>query len=324
MDAPTGSSTTGAAAAREGVLVDQPAPTITLGLDGCPAALEAARYALQLAGQRHARLLAVTAYQAPPTVPGGEQSRLAASARQAGRSAQRRTLAGLPVPPEVRVEGVVQAGSPISVLRKLSAESSVVVVGSGVGGLGHAAGSPVADGIAEQAVCPVVVVPPGSGRTNGRGPVLVALDGDSAGTAAVRFAFEEAAARGVTVWVLHGLTPGPHPPHELAAERAALAIILSVEQQDHPDVVLRVRMVPGDPVAEVLRLSAGVGLVVVGQPHRPGRPSWRHSLARAVLGRTRCPLVVAPAEGAARALRRRETTTSRGPSALSWRAPDAR
>jgi nucleotide-binding universal stress UspA family protein len=282
-------------------------PIITVGLDGSPAALDAARYAVRLARQRQARVLAVTAYQAPPS----EQTGRTAIARQAARSEQRRVLAGVPVPPEVRLQGVVQTGSPIAVLRGLSAQSSVVVVGSRVRGLGHPSASPVADGVAEQAVCPVVVVPPGCGRVNGQGPVLVALDGDSAGTAAVRFAFEEAASRGVTLWVLHVLTPRPHPPSELAAERAALALILSLEQQDHPDVPLRVRMVPGDPVAEVLRLSAGVGLVVVGQPHRSGRPSWRHSLARAVLGRTRCPLVVAPAAGTARVLRSKEVRTGR-------------
>jgi nucleotide-binding universal stress UspA family protein len=285
-------------------------PTITVGLDGSPAAMEAARYAAQLARQRHARLLAVTAYQAPPILP-GERPGSGPGGRQAARAVQRRVLSGLLLPTEVSVDAVVQAGSPVRVLRTLSARSSLVVVGTHPAGLrGHAAVSSVADGVAEQAACPVVVVPPGCGRTQGQGPVLVALDGDSAGTAAVRFAFDEAASRGVTLWVLHVLTGRPHLPCELATERAALAMVLSLEQQDHPEVAVRVRVVPGDPVAEVVRLSAGVGLVVVGQPHRPGRASWRHSLARAVLGRTRCPLVVAPATAASRVLRSREAMTS--------------
>jgi nucleotide-binding universal stress UspA family protein len=53
--------------------------------------------------------------------------------------------------------------------------------------------------------------------------------------------------------------------------------------------------VPGEPDEALLRASDGAALVVVGRPHRShGRRSWGHSVARSVLGRTRCPLFVVP------------------------------
>jgi len=95
------------------------------------------------------------------------------------------------------------------------------------------------------------------------------------------------------VWALHTVPGGLDRPR-FDVERANLGEILAGRLQDHPDIAVRVRLVPGDPAEQIVRLSTAAGLVVVGEPHRFGGRSWAHSVARTVLDRTYCPLAIVP------------------------------
>jgi nucleotide-binding universal stress UspA family protein len=204
----------------------------------------------------------------------------------------------------MRVDQLVVQGDPARVLAEVQASASVVVIGRHhTRFLPQFLAPSVASVVAANAVQPVIVVPPG---WNVRGlinsPIVVALDGETAADAVLAFAFAEAVFRKASVWALHTVPAALDGPGS-DAERANLGEILAGDRQDHPDVAVRMRLVPGDPVEQIVRLSTAAGLVVVGEPHRFGGGSWARSVARAVLDRTNCPLAIVPPVGAVRRLR---------------------
>jgi nucleotide-binding universal stress UspA family protein len=127
--------------------------------------------------------------------------------------------------------------------------------------------------------------------------VVVALDGETRAEPALRLAFEEAERRRSAVVGLHAV-PLRADGSSLRLEQAWLAELLAGARQDHPDVPVRTVLVPGDPAERIIEGSIRAELMVVGRPHRGHRlGSWSRSVARAVLDRSFCPLVVAPPVG---------------------------
>jgi len=84
----------------------------------------------------------------------------------------REAVGGMERPPAVSQE--IVHGEPIDVLTRLSAHSSLLVLGShGISGLRHSGLGSVADACARLASCPVVVVPPAAAAA-GQSEELVA------------------------------------------------------------------------------------------------------------------------------------------------------
>ena len=104
------------------------------------------------------------------------------------------------------------------------------------------------------------------------------------------------------MWALHTV-PAGLDGSRFDAERVNLGEILAGERQDHPDIAVRMRVVPGDPAEQIVRLSTTAGLMVVGEPHRFRGGSWARSVARAVLDRTNYPLAIVPTTGPMRSSR---------------------
>ncbi|GID98222.1 universal stress protein [Amorphoplanes digitatis] len=112
-----------------------------------------------------------------------------------------------------------------NVLIRESATADLLVLGHrGRGGFAALLLGSVAIKVAAHAACPVLITrgPPPAG-----GDVVVGVDGSAAGGAAIGFAFQEAALRGVGLRALHakdtfanlaGLDPGTLDPGQLATE----------------------------------------------------------------------------------------------------------
>ena len=114
--------------------------------------------------------------------------------------------------PGVQVMPEVLVGFPIGVLAEESRRAQLLVLGSrGLGGLTGLLLGSVAVGLAAQAACPVVVVR-GEDRETGAGrPVVVGVDGTPNSEAAIAFAYEAAAARGVPLIAVHTWTDTSSP-----------------------------------------------------------------------------------------------------------------
>ncbi|HSU37458.1 MAG TPA: universal stress protein [Propionibacteriaceae bacterium] len=267
---------------------------IAVGVDGSAQSAGTVQYAVDLAAERHGRLLVVTALR----VPYGPADLVAGAldhAQHAAAARIRLAMSQVQVPPWMPVDELVTEGDPARVLAEVDASADVLVIGRH-----HAEflsllfAQPVASAVVVSAVRPVIVVPPGwDRRPFGNSPIVVALDGETAADAVLDFAFAEAEFRKTSVWALHVVSNGLDEAG-FDAERANLAEILAGHLQDHPDIRVRMRLVPDDPTEQIVRLSTTAGLVVVGEPHRiRGGPRAR-SIARTVLDRTRCPLAIVP------------------------------
>jgi nucleotide-binding universal stress UspA family protein len=141
----------------------------------------------------------------------------------------------------------------------------------------------------------VVVVPPGWGRTGAVGrSVVVALDVESPAESTLRCAFEEAERRQADVVAMHAI-PMHGEGSFFTEERASLGAVLAGAKQDHPDVEVRTLLVSGDPSVRIVEESVVAQLMVVGRPHSGRRlGTWSRSVARAVMNRSFCPLLIAP------------------------------
>ena len=164
---------------------------ILVGVDGSRAGLEAVAWAVREAALRHAALRIVHvmpawAYEIPEDAPHAGVARwmrdgAAATLEQGAERARAENHA-------VEVESRLLPGDPRLSLIEAAKEAELLVVGShGLGGFrGMLLGS-VALGVSGHTACPVAVVrtvPAGQG-----GPVVVGVDGSSAGVDAVAFAF---------------------------------------------------------------------------------------------------------------------------------------
>ncbi|WP_432072988.1 universal stress protein [Streptomyces wuyuanensis] len=201
--------------------------------------------------------------------------------------------------PELIME--VYDGSPVAGLTAGSRHAQSVVVGSpDLNRLKEVlgAGSVVVPLIA-RARCPVVVVREPLSARAGRLHLVVGVDADSPCSAAIGFAFAEAAVRGVPLSAVSVSEPPvlPFTDRERARERQRdlLAEAVAGWSGRYPDVAVAEEVRDGDPVGELVAASSTALAVVVGRSHRhlgtgirPGR------VVHGLLHRAGCPVIVVP------------------------------
>jgi nucleotide-binding universal stress UspA family protein len=177
------------------------------------------------------------------------------------------------------------------------------VVGSrGLGGVSGLLLGSVAVALAAHASCPMVVVR-GEDRPDAADlPVGIGVDGSPTSEAALAFAFEAAAVRGVGLVAVHTwadveFRPGMAPLVDWSSiaedEEVVLAERLAGWSTKYPDVPVR-RVVQRDGAATALvELSRDAQLVVVGSRGR-GQLSGLllGSVSHGVLHRSHCPVAV--------------------------------
>ena len=100
-------------------------------------------------------------------------------------------------------------GAPIEALGSEARRAQLLVLGDrGLGGLAGLLLGSVAVGLAAHGACPVVIVRgERGGAGNEESPVVVGIDDSSISEAALAFAFDAAAARGVGLLVVHAWSP---------------------------------------------------------------------------------------------------------------------
>lgn len=259
---------------------------IVVGADGSAESLDAVEWAADEARLRDLPLLVVHVPEASFGVPVSPRETLAdAAGLVAGRSP------GLKIATEVHGEDV-----PGPVLVELSRDAALLVLGSR--GLGTVAGAllgSVGLHTAAHARCPVILVRAGYAverAPESPGGVVVGVDGDAPSEAAIAFAFEEAALRGVRLRAVLAALDG-------GAERL-LAGALAGWGERFPGVDVAADVVRLDAAKALVAASRGADLLVVGNRARRGRVGLALGpVVHAVLHHARCPVAVVPERPAA-------------------------
>ena len=204
--------------------------------------------------------------------------------------------------PDVETTTQVEVGAPIEVLGSEARRARLLVLGDrGLGGMAGLVLGSVAVMLAARGACPVVIVRGDRDRT-GSGPVVVGIDGSPVSEAAVAFAFEAAAARGVELLAVHAwsATPiddalAPFMDWEAVAvdEDALLAQRLTGWGQKYPHVTVQRHVVRDGAAHALVECSAVAQLVVVGSRGRGNATGLMlGSVSHGVLHGAHCPVAV--------------------------------
>ena len=268
---------------------------LVAGLDRSAESLAAARYAAAAAEMRGCDILLVHAFPAPPA-NAPEMDAVWSASRTSAEKLVASVAAQLAVSPRVHVHTLAEPGDPTAVLEDAARQGEMLVLGRDHVSWGkRVIQGRVTSHVARRLTCPVVVVPRGwrAGHVGKRPPVVVALDGETNAESALSLAFREAQLRGTRLVVLHAEPIGTSA-RDVAAAEFDLGVLLATWKQSHPDVTVSTVVVSGDPDVQLVRWSRSAAVLVVGRPHQSGWSSWVRSIARSVMSRTRCPLVIAP------------------------------
>jgi nucleotide-binding universal stress UspA family protein len=289
---------------------------IIVAVDGSDSALDAVRWAAAEAVRRDRRLRVVHAYEwpLPPYGPRFvEPTILRETAVAMGVKRLREAAVAVEeTAPGLRIEAELRRGAPIPVLRDVSGQGCLLVLGSrGLGGFtGLLAGS-VAVALAAHGGCPLVVVRGAEQPADAPFFVVVGVDGSEASEAAVELAFDEAAVRGCELVALHAWNDNrfPYAPDdgwpvgvdpEPLVERATelLGERLAGWQEKYPEVTVK-RVVEHDRAARaLLRVARHARLLVVGSRGRGGLAGLTlGSVSQAMIHHAPCPVLVARPEG---------------------------
>ncbi|MDI3385379.1 universal stress protein [Streptomyces sp. B-S-A8] len=228
----------------------------------------------------------------------------------------RRLLDGRSDLPPVRT--VTLDGALPSAVTALGDEAQLLVVGSrGRGGFASLLLGSVSRACAARAGCPVVVVPHAARAEvvrlpEGVPPVVLGLEPEETGDAAIEFAFAEAARKGARLEVVTTYsvplstltvvgpyvtgTDGDGRPEIEAELYEAQRRRLEASVSGHPDAEVTCVVAPADAAGRLVVASQTAGLLVVGRHRRrlSADSFLVGSAANAVLLHAHCPVAVVP------------------------------
>ncbi len=280
---------------------------IVAAVDGSGTAVDAVRWAAVAAAARNRPLRVISVVQPQPLQFGSAIAMAEAYTESARAFAEGALdiarLAAREAAPGVDESGEIYDGRPTLVLRQLSQQAHMMVLGRrGLGGVrGLLLGSVSAD-VSAHAECPVVVVPE-SPRTTG--PVVVGVDGSPISAAAVTEAFRAASFLGTGLTAVHTYLDYPgvssfdlveHGRQQLLDEaRENLGSQLAGGLEDYPDVPVERIVTMQPPAEQILEAAQDAQLVVLGSRGRGGfRSLLLGSTSRAVLQVAQCAVMVVP------------------------------
>ncbi|GAA2449448.1 universal stress protein [Streptomyces glaucus] len=284
---------------------------ITAGVDGSQESLAGLAWAAREAVRRGLALRVVQAWRYEPQegVDAGDRDTQARWVRDAVTGAAR-TVTGLH--PGLEVSTEAPEGDTVGTLADAAAGSEMLVLGSRGHGpvVGFLLGS-VGQQVIAEAARPVVLVRAGdepAAEAAGREIVVGQHGGPEDSAAALRFAFETAAARGATVRAVRAWTLPPvfaYSPGSLRLldeagglepyEKKALAEALRPWRERFPDVPVVEHVEIGSAGQVLLSVAGRAQLMVVGRRARRTAVGARiGSVAHGVLHHARCPVAVIP------------------------------
>jgi nucleotide-binding universal stress UspA family protein len=287
-------------------------PVVTVGLDGSPESLAAARWAADEAERRKFTLRLLHAW--PQLVP--EPTRVPAEVDQnywARRIVVNARAELQSLHPSLTIVGNLVPDDAQDALLQAAAESEMTVLGSrGLGpGESYFLGD-ISMPVVGRAEGPVVLVraeAPREGplsRRDASGDVAVALKLHGPCDDLLAFCFATAAARGVPLWAVHGRSVPlrAYAPwgvdHEITEETTReagswLGDALRPWREKFPQVEVDERISLESPAKAVVRAAQDTALLVVGRRRR--RPALSPRLgpvAQAAIHHARCPIAVVP------------------------------
>lgn len=273
---------------------------VVAGADGSPESLRAVEWAAREAALRGTSLRIVAIASMPPrmgpnpatqdTVAGhieqATSDALTAAASQAAAAA-----------PGVAAEtALVNHAAPATALVEAGQDALMLVLGSrGAGGFTALILGSVSRYAATNAACPVVVVR--EETMSASREIVVGVHDPAQATAALGFAFEEAALRKAKLVATHARARSPFDRHDGPAggEQHALDALLASWREKYPDVQASAEIMHAHPGRVLAGASARADLVVLGRhgpgsEHGPGVGSITHS----VLSHAHGPVVSVP------------------------------
>ena len=284
-------------------------PTVLVGVDGSDDALRAVRWAAVEAGRRQLPLRLVHAFdwviEPDFTVLKGEEHYRDMLLERARKHLDAAADIAAKVQPGLTVQQQLIVGHPADVLTAEARQARLLVLGDR--GLSRIAGVLVgstAAAMAVHAACPLVVVRGDelTGEPSRLWPVVVGVDDASSSEAAIGFAFQAAAARGVPLIAVHAYA---HPVADPAfaklidwavlAEdaRQRLAVRLTGWSEKFPEVTVRQVPALDQPVHQLVTLSGTAQLVVVGSRGRGQLAGLLlGSVSNALMHKSGCPVAV--------------------------------
>ncbi|MGI3200637.1 universal stress protein [Streptomyces sp. GLT-R25] len=284
---------------------------LVVGVDGSDSSLEAVDWAADEAARHGLPLRVVYAslwerYEGVhPSFGTGRPSEEIMAEHIIASCAERAQLRS----PELKVSSDVLPDDAVSVLLHAGHESFALVMGSrGRGDIGGLLLGSVSLTVAARAVCPVIVVRGGEQSRQGSfGRVVVGVGDSTESSAAVRFAFHEAEARGCALDAVRAWRRSAHKhvDHPLIADDAArvneerASALLTDALRDavraHPEVDVHRHSVEGPARKVLLDASADADLVVVGALRRHGHFGLQLGrVAHTLLHHAQCPVAVVP------------------------------
>ncbi len=285
---------------------------VVVGVDGSEESLRAAEWAAMEAQRHSVALLVVSAPAAVPRVHAYHASPAAVAA--ALRAVSERALGAAlircdEVAPSLPVTTSLLTGPVAPAVAASGADASLLVVGArGAGGFAAMLLGSVSRYVASHAPCPVVVARQETMAVHRE--IAVGIRDPQDTTAALAFAFEEAAMRGAHLVAVHTWAPmtlylpadetGESvrvDPDQISAEAACtLAAALDGWHDKYPDVSVRHDIIRGHPGRVLSSYSARADLVVIGRhDHRDG--TGIGTVQHAVLDHAHGPVAVIPSDG---------------------------
>jgi nucleotide-binding universal stress UspA family protein len=285
-------------------------PVVTVGLDGSPASLAAARWAADEAEKRGLTLRLLHAW--PLLAP--EPARVAPEVDQ--NYWARRLVHTAQAELQTRHPGLTVVGNLVpedaqEALLRAASDSEMLVLGSrGLATVESYVMGDVSMPVVAHAERPVVLV---RAEPTEEGPspapasrVVVALKLHRSGEELLDFAFHTAAARGAALLAVHGRSLPLHARTPWGADHAVteemtkeakkeLDKALRPWREKYPQVEVAdsIRLV--SPAKAVVQASEGAALLVVGRrTHRHGAARHLSHVAHAALHHGRCPVAVVP------------------------------
>jgi len=281
---------------------------VVVGVDGSEESLLAAEWAALEAKRHGLRLRIVSAPALMPQMRAYQVSHTTVA--DALRGLSERALEGAvaraeEVAPGLEITTDLLSGPPALAVAGTGSCAAMLVVGArGAGGFAAMLLGSVSRYAATRAACPVIVVRQVSMAVHQE--VAVGIRDPQAGSAALTFAFEEAAGRHADLVVVHAwyLFPSalrapvdqdaPFHPEQISDEAARiLSAALDRWREKYPGVRVRQDIIRGHPAHVLANYSARADLVVIGRHGDPGIGSTQHAL----LDHARGPVAIVPSGG---------------------------
>jgi nucleotide-binding universal stress UspA family protein len=285
-------------------------PVVTVGLDGSPESLAAARWAADEAEKRKLTLRLLHAWPLlapePARMPGEVDQNYWAKRLVHTAQAELQTRH-----PGLTVVGSLVAEDAQEALLRAASDSEMLVLGSrGLEAVESYFMGDVSMPVVARAERPVVLV---RAEPTQEGPspapasgVVVALKLRDSGEELLDFAFHTAAARNVSLLAVHGRSVPLHARTPWGADHTVTEELTKDAQKElsralrpwhekYPQVEVNYSIRLASPAKAVVQAAEGAALLVVGRrAHRHGVAPHLGPVAHAALHHGRCPVAVVP------------------------------